>query len=65
MYSGLGFSTNSIFRMIYQLEIYSCSNKMKVLWDILSSLFVYEPMLKRASTTTFQIGQRSDRMQNN
>jgi hypothetical protein len=65
MYSGFGFSTNSIVRMIYQLEIFSCSNKMKVLWDILSSLFVYESMLERASTTTLQVGQRSDRMQNN
>jgi hypothetical protein len=65
MYSGLGFSTNSIVIMIYQLEIYSWSNKMKVLWDILSSLFVYETILERASTTTFQIGQHSDRMQNN
>ena len=39
MYSALGFSTNSIVRMIYQLEIYSCSNEMKVLLDILSSLY--------------------------
>jgi hypothetical protein len=39
MYSALGFSTNSIVRMTYQLEIYSCSNEMKVLLDILSSLY--------------------------
>ena len=39
MYSALGFSTNSIVRMTDQLEIYSCYNEMKVLLDILSSLY--------------------------